>query len=827
MNKHKLGLDLSLPTDAAACRACAARLVEAASAARGILHADIDDADGAHPKLCVHYDPTVLRLDEVKDIVERAGATLEARFEHLALPLAGLRHERQATLAEGLLLRQPGVLHVALAFGGRRLYLEFDPSLTTRSQLLRAAANAGVAPYEEPNEDEHGGFLGSHGELAFSLGCGVLAAVGWGIGKAGGSTAISTICFVAAYWLGSWFTVKEAALALRARRFEIDFLMLLAAAGAAVLNEWVEGALLLFLFTLGHALEGFAMSRARKAMTALAKLVPETALRLDSTGTSSEVAVGELEVGDRVLVKPNTRIPADAFVVSGTSTVDQAAITGESIAVEKRPVADIEKAIGDLAALETEHRVFAGTINGAGALTLSVVKRASDSTLARVVKMVAEAETQKSATQRFAERFERVFVPVILAVVCILLFAWVLIDEPFARSFYRAMAVLVAASPCALAIATPSAVLAGVARAAHGGVLVKGGAHLESLGLVQAIAFDKTGTLTEGKPKLTDVIPAPEVAERELLDVSVAVEKSSDHPLAGAIVVGGLERLATSTPQSKATGVEAIVGFGVRGRVGDEVVLLGKPGLFTGDNPLPPTLAKAAEQLARAGRTVMVVKFGPRFLGVLGVMDTAREGADTVVTELHRLGIARTIMLTGDNQHVGNEIARRIGIREVRGNLLPEQKVAAISELTRAKIQVAMVGDGVNDAPAMASATVGIAMGASGSDVALESADVALMADNLHALPFAVGLSRAAHRIIRQNLWVSLGMIAFLVPATILGFAKIGVAVSLHEGSTVLVVANALRLLAYRSRREPARALEGASCSVNLPKSSRDAFVGT
>lgn len=434
-------------------------------------------------------------------------------------------------------------------------------------------------------------------------------------------------------------------------------------------------------------------------------------------------------------------------------------------------------------------------------MTISVTKAAADSTLARVVKMVAEAETQKSPTQQFTDRFEHVFVPVILAAVTLLMFAWLVVDEPFAASFYRAMAVLVAASPCALAIATPSAVLAGVARAARGGVLVKGGAHLESLGLVKTVAFDKTGTLTEGKPKLTDVVATQGSEEAELLRVAVAVEKQSDHPLASAIVTGAASRLPPSSSSAEAKDVEAITGFGVRASVDGTPVLIGKPGLFTREAALPEEVASVAEKLQSDGRTVMVVKAGERFLGVLGVMDTPREGAREVVAELHRLGVEQTIMLTGDNQRVADAVAKHVGIRLARGDLLPEQKVAAIAELARSSSRVAMVGDGVNDAPAMANATVGIAMGAGGSDVALETADVALMADDLSALPFAVGLSRSARSIIRQNLWASLGMVAFLIPATIFGFAGIGVAVALHEGSTLLVVANALRLLAYKDRR--------------------------
>ena len=812
MKKHKLDLELALPSEAAACDACVGRMVDALGATRGITRVHVDREDAARPRLCLHYDPTSVRLEEVEALVESTGAALKARYEHLSAPAVGLRHERQARLVEGVFARQPGVLHASVGFGSRRVYLEFDPAKTNRATLLAVASKAGIVSYAEPaspaaaaaehdeHEHEHGGPFGERSELVFSLACGALTGIGWGIEKAGIAPLATTSLYVVAYVLGSWFTVKEVAVALRARKFEIDFLMLLAAIGAAILGEWFEGALLLFLFTLGHGLEGYAMRRARNAIGALAKLVPETALRVDDDGREEEVAVAELVVGDRILVKPNTRIPADGFVSAGASSVNQAPITGESVPVDKRPVSNLDVALAAPEALGAEHRVFAGTINGAAVLTAVVTKTASESTLARVVKLVAEAETQKSPTQQFTDRFERTFVPIILVVVVGLLFAWIVIDEPFARSFYRAMAVLVAASPCALAIATPSAVLSGVARAARAGVLVKGGAHLESLGLVRAIAFDKTGTLTEGKPRLTDVITVDGASEEELLAVAVAVEKQSDHPLASAIVEGATVR-CPGLAALEASAVEAVIGYGVRATVAGAEVAIGKPGMFTRDAVLPQTVADAVGKLQGEGRTVMVVRSGARFLGALGVMDTPRESAGTVISELHALGIEQTIMLTGDNQRVADAVAKHVGIRVARGDLLPEEKVAAIVELASSKSRVAMVGDGVNDAPAMANATVGIAMGAGGSDVALETADVALMADDLRALPFAVGLSRAARSIIRQNLWASLGMVAFLIPATIFGFAKIGVAVALHEGSTLLVVANALRLLAYEHRR--------------------------
>lgn len=664
---------------------------------------------------------------------------------------------------------------------------------------------------KESDGHDHGGPFGENSELIFAILAGLVLLVGWLIERSGAAPAwLPTSLFVTAYFFGGFFTSKEAVLNLRARRFEIDTLMLVAAVGAAALGKWAEGALLLFLFSLGHSLEHYAMGRARRAIEALAKLAPDTAFVRRDGGTH-EIAVTQLQIGDVVLVRPNERLAADGVVILGTSSVNQAPVTGESVPVDKVPVENPQAALAAFDRVEPANRVFAGTINGSGALEVMVARRAEQSTMARVVKMVTEAQAQRSPTQQFTERFERLFVPAVLVLVGILLFAWVVIDEPFAASFYRAMAVLVAASPCALAISVPSAVLSGVARAARGGVLVKGGGPLENLGTLSSIAFDKTGTLTEGKPKLTDTVPAQGVSEDELLAVALAVESHSDHPLAAAVVTGARARLGDRVAQLAVANVKSITGRGVQATIGAETVHIGKPVLFSelADSQLPADVSAANDQLVASGRSTMIVRQGQRFLGVIGVMDTPRPVAAQVMAQLRTLGIERLIMISGDNQQVADAVAKSVGLTEAKGDLMPEQKVDAIKRLRAEHGKVAMVGDGVNDAPAMANATVGIAMGAAGSDVALETADVALMADDLAQLPFAVGLSRRTSQVIKQNLWVSLGVVAVLIPATIMGL-NIGTAVLFHEGSTLLVVVNALRLLAYQSpENSPAPAPAG------------------
>ena len=748
-------------------------------------------ATGSQPaKLCVHYDPEVLSLVRIEEIAKGAGALLTQRFGHVLWEVDDLRDERRARTVTDYLQRAPGVMEAVAAVAGP-VRIEFDRTLTSEQSLRHTLAGLGVnvrppqaaphRPGEEvgAHEHEHGGLLGENSELIFAIACGVLLAAGFVISRATTAPAWVPLAFYfVAYGLGGFYPMREAIDTLRLGRFEIDVLMLVAAAGAAALGEWAEGALLLFLFSIGHSLEHAAMGRARRAIAALAQLTPPTA-EVRREGGVTEVRVIDVKIGDTIIVRPNTRIPADGFVTLGTSSVDQAPVTGESVPVDKQPVSDIERAGLRPSGLPTESRVYAGTINGSGALEIQVTKLAADSTLARLVRMVGEAETQKSPTQHFTDRFERIFVPVVLVVVFLLLFAWVVIEEPFSASFYRAMAVLVASSPCALAISTPSAVLSGIARAARGGVLIKGGGPLESLGTLGAIAFDKTGTLTEGKPRVTDVVPASGVTEQNLLTIAVAVEELSDHPLAAAVVRDGRARLGPSTPIPSAQDLRSITGRGLSAKINGASVLVGKAALFADVEGPPPEAAVQAtvKDLEARGRTTMIVRRDEQYLGVLGLMDTPRSSAAAVIARLRDLGITRMVMISGDNGRVAKAVAAQVGLDDAWGDLMPEDKVVTIKRL-RADQEVAMVGDGVNDAPAMASATVGIAMGAAGSDVALETADIALMGDELARLPFVIGLSRTTSRIIKQNLWISLGMVAVLVPATLLGL-QLGAAVAL------------------------------------------------
>ncbi len=809
MSKLTLDLPVLLPEIPDERDRCVERLITALSSEPGVEEAHLKAGDP--PQVCIHYDPDQLALEKVEALAKRAGAQITRRYRHLLLDVTGIRHQRHARQVGERIGMTEGILE-AVVSGAGVARVEYDSEEIDEPSVRKAIAATDLiikstvddhGPGEHDNggsahAHDHGGIFGENTELYFAI----LSGIFWLTGLllsflASVPELVTTVLYAIAILLGGYFILIEAIQTIRQGKFEIDFLMLVAAAGACALGEFQEAALLLFLFSIGHALENYAMGRARKSIAALSELAPPTAL-VKRDGTTVEVGVKELKINDVIVVRPNSKIAADGVIVDGTSAVDQAPITGESVPVDKRPVDNPDKAY-DLETLAAEHRAFAGTINGSSPLEIQVMKLAGDSTLSRLVTLVKEAETQQSPTQQLTDKFERYFVPAVIGLVALLLLAFLVIDELFSRSFYRAMAVLVAASPCALAISTPSAVLAGVARAARQGVLIKGGRPLEDLGGITALAFDKTGTLTEGRPRLTQVLPATGITETELLTTAVAVEELSDHPLASAIVEGGKERL-NGAAIPKADKLEALTARGIRATVAGQQVHIGNRRLFeelTGTN-VPQEIDGQMAELETKGNTAMNVHRDGKYLGIIAVMDVARPEAKATLAALKEIGIKKMVMLTGDHQKVADAVAAEIGITDPLGSLLPEDKVAAIERLRAEEGMVAMIGDGVNDAPAMAKSTVGIAMGAAGSDVALETADVALMADRLDNLPFAIGLSRKAKSIIKQNLIISLGMVVILIPLTLLGIAEIGPAVIAHEGSTLVVVGNALRLLAYK-----------------------------
>ncbi|MCE9672028.1 cadmium-translocating P-type ATPase [Myxococcus stipitatus] len=689
-----------------------------------------------------------------------------------------------ATLIEHGLGKLPGVLSANVAYASERLVVEYDSEEVSLRDIETQAKSLGFV-LEVPSHGHacshhaHGGGLAPLLEMPLVVASGVLLVAGWLLERFAPVPAlVPTVVWALSIASGGFFAIRGSVKSLLQLRIDIETMMVVAALGAAVLGSWFEGAFLLFLFSAGHALEHRAMDRARRSIESLGALRPELA-RVRRGDDLVEVPVAQVQRGERVIVRPGDRVPLDGIIREGRSSLEQAAITGESLPVAKKP--------GD--------EVFSGTINCEALLEVEVTRLSSESVLARVVDMVAEAEAQKGPNQRFAQRLERTFAPLVMIGAVVFPVVLVLLGTPLKEAILRAVSLLVAASPCALAISTPSAVLSAVAAAARGGVLIKGGIYLELLGKVKAIAFDKTGTLTVGKPRLISTAPAEGVTEAELLGTAASVEKLSAHPLAHAIVDAAAER---GLPLEAGHDMEAIHGKGLRARVGEARVDVGSLALFEGE-AVPEDLRAKVDALEQAGQTTMVVRRAERYLGVLGVADTVRAGAQHVIHRLKLEGIERTVMLSGDNARVAKSIAEQVGIDEARAPLMPADKVTAVREMGR-QGSVAMVGDGVNDAPALAAAAVGVAMGGAGSDAALETADVVLMSDDLSRLPFALTLARGATAVMKQNLVIALGISAVLVIASIFGLTSISHAVVLHEGSTLLVVANGLRLLALRPK---------------------------
>ena len=802
MSLRRTTIDLTslLPELPDADDACVDRLEAIIGEGRGISRAHIQGQDGKAPALCLHYDPDVVTLAQVERLATAAGLQITERFGHAIIPFRLMSGEDAARRIEAELSRLDGVLGVSVSLPAQAARVEFDRSIVsletieqrlkdmginipprgeTRTAKATGAAEAGGEESEDQEEHEEGWYA-HHKELVWSLIGGLFLGLAWaGERWAGLPRGVAVALYVISYGFGGFDLAGHTAKSLRKGHFhfDIDLLMLLAALGAAVLGQWVEGAFLLFLFSFAHALEHFALDRARGAIRALADLAPPVA-RILRDGREVEVPVEQVAKGEVVIVRPAERIPVDGTIRSGRSAVNQAPITGESVPVDKEPGAE----------------VYAGTINGEGALEIETTRAAGDRTLDRVIKLVSEAQTQKAPTQQFTDRFEAMFVPVVLVADLLLIVVPPLLGFwPWQTSFYRGMALLVAASPCALALGTPAAVLAAIAQAARKGVLIKGGVHLENLGTLRAIAFDKTGTLTVGKPEVTDLVPMTGIDEDQLLGIAASVERRSQHPLAQAVV----RRAEEAKLELQEVGeLESVTARGVRSTIAGQKVEIGTLRLWEGGT-IPEEIQAAVDKLQAAGRSIMAVRYAGRWLGVIGVADRPRESVKEILGQLRALEIRPLVMLTGDNRGVGEAIGKEVGVDEVKADLLPEDKVSAIKAMLAAHGRVAMVGDGVNDAPALAHATVGIAMGGAGTAVALETADVALMGDDLGKLPFAVGLSRMAKGIIRQNLYVSLGVIAFLILATATGYFGIGPAVFVHEGSTLVVLANALRLLTF------------------------------
>jgi Cd2+/Zn2+-exporting ATPase len=844
------------------CRHCLGRLEDRLARLEGVQSA----ARSAGSRgVTVRFDPVVLPEERLRSEALRIGAELHERFRHQVVELRGLDCADCAPTLERLLARQDGVLDAEVSFPGGTMTVEYDASRIRLEQIEHQIEKLGYGVTGEPRAHRHtsvyvipemdcdeeialirkavGGLPGvedlefnlvsqrvtvthrieeeeieralrevkmtplpegqrrekpaslweQHRRLVFTILSGALLAAAVAVRLLPAPSWAATAFYAAAMVSGGWMVARKGYFALRARSLDINALMTLAVIGAAVIGQWLEGAAVIFLFSLANLLESYSMERARRSIRGLMDLSPAVArVRRGAAGGEATLPVEEVEIGELLLVRPGERIPLDGTVTSGASAVNQAPITGESLPVEKGP--------GD--------EVFGGTINAEGFLEVRVTRQSRDTTLARIIHSVEEAQSRKAPAQSFVDRFARWYTPaVVLAAALLAVLPPLLAGAQWGVWLYRGLVLLVVACPCALVISTPVTIVSGLARATRDGVLIKGGIYLESLGRIRAFAFDKTGTLTEGRPEVVEVLALSERSREELLRIAASIESRSEHPLARAVEAHARQEKVQWPEPTEFT---ALPGRGATALVDGQRYFLGNHRLFEEHGWCSPEVEAALESQEREGRTAVIVGREMQPLGLLAVADRLRPEARGAVAELHRLGVQHTVLLTGDNRTTARAIAREAELREFRAELLPEDKVAAVTDLVAKHGSAAMVGDGVNDAPALAAASVGIALGAAGTDAALETADVALMNDDLSRLPSAIRLSRKALRIVRQNIWFALALKAVFIILTPFGLATLWMAVLADMGASLLVIANglrALRLGPQPNTGEPVRAV--------------------
>ncbi|MGB2993268.1 MAG: heavy metal translocating P-type ATPase [Paenisporosarcina sp.] len=616
--------------------------------------------------------------------------------------------------------------------------------------------------------------LKPHVELIAALFSGVLILFAWFLGSSD-ETFLSIALYLLAFLIGGYAQAKEGILnTIHRKELNVELLMIIAAIGSSIIGYWAEGAILIFIFSLSGALETYTMNKSKKELSSLMNLQPEEAWLLDENGQSSRVLVKSLEVGNHLLVKPGDRIPVDGVIITGSTSVDEAAISGESIPVSKHA--------GD--------ELFAGTVNLNGVLSIEMTKSSSESLVQKIIELVQAAQSEKSPTQQFIERFEGKYVKIVLISVGLMMFLpHYLFDWDWTTTFYRAMVLLVVASPCALVASIMPATLAAISNSAKNGLLFKGGVHLENIGNMKAIALDKTGTLTKGKPIVTDFIVRDGLNEQSVLTSLASIESQSTHPLAQAITSFAVMKGVTTFPITK---MEDVPGWGIKADIDSQEWKVGKP-RFVGYDEAMSFNNNAALRLENQGKTVIFAADQDGIIAVLALKDTVRPESKEAITLLRKAGIY-TIMLTGDNERTAKVIAEEAGVDDYIAECLPETKVTHMKELLAKYGNVGMVGDGINDAPALATATLGIAMG-QGTDVALETADVVLMKDDLSRITYAIQLSRKMNQVVKQNIYFSISIIVLLIFSNFFQIINLPLGVIGHEGSTILVILNGLRLL--------------------------------
>ncbi len=709
-------------------------------------------------------------------VVEKLGHQVEAddKTKSAVLRIEGMDCEDEVAVLEKKMKSLKGLESFQVELISEVLRVRYDPGLLSVQEIIKSVAETGMKAKLE-REKIKGKAWWRDPRILSLFTCGVCTALAFALEKIG-IALTSTILYALAVAVGGYYPARLGLAALRTLTLNIRTLMVAGALGAIALDLWEEAAILVFIYSLGDVLEAYAVDRARGALRALLELMPKEAV-VRRNGEELTLPVEEVQLGETVIIRPGEKIPLDGRVLSGSSAVDEAPITGEPIPLVKEKGAE----------------VFAGTLNQRGVLEVEVTKLSQDTTLARVIHAVEEAQAKKSSFQRFGETFGRIYTPAMFVLALVVMAIPVLFFRGlWSEWFYRGLVVLVVSCSCGIALSIPVAVVAAIGNAARNGILFKGGVHLEGAATIEAIAFDKTGTLTIGRPQVTDILPVGKYGRQEILGLAASLEARSEHPLGEAIVRKAREE---EIPFTSVEAFEALIGLGVRGRIKGEDFFLGGTRLFMERQIHVEAIQSRISVLEEQGKTTMLLGKGTEVLAIIAIADQLRSEAKEAIRQLKEMGIKKVVMLTGDNAGTAQAIAREAGVDAYFARLLPDDKVAEVKKLRSEIGRIAMVGDGINDAPAMAASDIGIAMGAAGTDIALETADIALMADDLAKLPAVFSLSRRTVKNIRQNIIISLAVIAFLVPAALAGWIGMVPGLLINEAGGLAVIMNGLRLL--------------------------------
>jgi len=667
-----------------------------------------------------------------------------------------------------------GILNYRVNLMQGTLEATYQPEFISQTDIIKAIAETGMRAQVKTKKGKSIKPWWYDKRVIFLIACGMLTLFAFIIHKLGASERMSSFLYLMALAVGIYYPARMGLVSVKSFTLNIYTLLVVAVAGALGLALWEEAAVLVFIYSLGALLETYSTNKARRAIVALMELVPKQAL-VKKNNSEVFLPVEEVRINDTIIIRPGEKIPLDGIVSGGYSSVDESPITGESIPVEKKKGDD----------------VFAGSINKTGSLQVKVTKLSKDTTLARIIHSVEEAQARKSRYQRFGERFGKYYTPLTFALaIFVAVVPPLLFNQPFSVWFYRALVLLVVSCSCGLALSVPVAVASAISNAARAGILIKGGAYLESASELKIIAFDKTGTLTLGNPKLYDIIPFNNRTKEEILRLAASVESRSEHPLAEAILREAKEKELSLYEIEE---FEAIPGKGVKARINEQIYIIGS------ERPFPQAkfndeMKTIMENLQNEGKTTVLIGTEEEIIGILGVMDQIRPQAKETINMLKKSGY-RIVMLTGDNPLTAKAVARSLCIDEYRAGLLPQDKIEIVKEIKKSYGKVAFVGDGVNDAPAMAEADIGIAMGACGTDVAIETGDIVLMSDDLSKIPFALNLSKRSMNNIRQNIVASLAIVAFLIPSALSGLVSLVPGLLINEFSALIVISNGLRLL--------------------------------